>query len=133
MAAARVRIARQRGRLKGWRPLPIGRDIAVVAVEVLGIVRHEPDKLGMRVAVAGRTLEAIRARGELAAESALRKRAVLDPDGAFVVESRGSIHSGVAESDDPLTWPWQTLTFHVPMDRLPAIAGLATDDVYDGE
>lgn len=28
-----------------------------------------------------------------------------------------------------LTWPWRTYTFHVPQERLPAIAGLATDDV----
>jgi hypothetical protein len=128
-AAARSRIARQKGRLRGWRPLPVGPDVAVVALEVLGHVRDEPEQLGLRVAVAGRTPEAIERGGEAAAAVALRKRAVLGPDDPFAVESRGPLRGGDEPGDDPLTWPWRTLTFHVPLARLPAIAGLATDEV----
>lgn len=133
-AAARARIAARKGRLRGWRPLPVGGDIAVVALEVLGDVRGMPGQVGLRVAVAGRGAEAIEREGERAAELALRKRAVLGPDDPFVVESRGRLRPGTAEnardSDDLLAWPWRTLTFHVPGARLPAIAGLATDAVY---
>lgn len=129
--AARERIATQKGKLHGWRPLRIGDDVAVVALEVLGDVRGEPETIGMRVVVAGRTSDAIESRGEAATTVALRKRAVLDPDEPLVVERHGPLHepeSG-ARGDDPLTWPWRALTFHVPAARLPAIAGLASDAV----
>ena len=97
--------------------------------------------------MAGRTPEAIDREGERAAEAALRKRAVLGPSDPFVVEGCGRLRGaesasradGEAEprgdnepgtpSDDALTWPWRTLTFHVPLERLPAIAGLTTDAV----
>ncbi len=36
---------------------------------------------------------------------------------------------GDESGDDPLMWPWRALTVHVPLARLPAIAGLATDSV----
>jgi len=132
IAAARTRIAAQRGRLTGWRPLRIADDVAVTAVEVLGDVRTEPDQLGLRVAVAGRTVQAVERGGERAADAALRRRAVLGPDDPFVVQGRGPVHEVDAETvgDDPLTWPWRTLTFHVSQDRLPAIAGLATNAVF---
>jgi len=128
-AAAQARIAGQQGRLKGWRPLPIGDDVAIMALEVLGHVRAEPGQVGLRVVVAGRTPEAIDRDGEGAAAVALRKRAVLGPDDLFEVESRGPLYGGEEPTDDPLTWPWRAFTFHVPLDRLPAIAGLATDEV----
>ncbi len=129
-AAARARIARQKGRLRGWRPFPVGPDVAVMALEVLGHVRDEPERLGLRVAVAGRTPEAIARGAEAAAAMALRKRAVLGPDDPFTVENRGPLRGGDEPAgDDPLTWPWRTLTFHVSLARLPAIAGLATDEV----
>ncbi len=92
-AAARERIARQKGRLTGWRPLLMADDVAVTAVEVLGDVRGELT-LGLRVAVAGRGAEALDRDGERAAEAALRRRAVLGPDDPFVVERRGSLHEG---------------------------------------
>ena len=133
-ALARARIAARKGRLKGWRPLPLGRDVAVVALEVLGDVRGEPGRIGLRVAVAGRDAAGLEREAEYAAEAALRKRAVLGPDDPFVVESRGALQSGTGEaagaSDDMLGWPWRTLTFHVSSARLPAIAGLASDAVY---
>lgn len=134
-AAARARIARQQGRLTGWRPLPVGADVAVMALEVLGHVRAAPEQLGLRVAIAGRTAATIDRDGEGAAAMALRKRAVLGPDDPFTVESRsplrGGDEPGDEPGDDPLTWPWRTFTFHVPLARLPAIAGLATDAVHD--
>jgi hypothetical protein len=133
IAAARARIARQKGRLRGWRPLPVGPDVAVMALEVLGHVRDEPESLGMRVAIAGRTPEALDDGAEAAASLALRKRAVLGPDDPFVVESRGARRGGDEPGDDPLTWPWRTFTFHVPLARLPAIAGLATDEVMSSQ
>src|SRR5579864_2685678 len=129
LATARARIARQKGRLRGWRPLPIGDDVAIMALEVLGHARAEPGQVGLRVAVAGRRPEAIDRAGEGAAATALRKRAVLGPDDRFVIESRGPLRGGEEPTDDPLTWPWRAFTFHVPLDRLPAIAGLATDEV----
>lgn len=128
-AEARARIAGQKGRLRGWRPLPVGHDVAVMALEVLGNVRDEPGWLGLRVAVAGRTPEAIDHEAEQAAALILRKRAVLGPDDSFVVERRGPLRGGEEPDDDPLTWPWRALTFYVPIERLPAIAGLATDAV----
>ena len=133
-AVARARIAARKGRLKGWRPLPVGGDVAVVALEVLGDVRGEPGQIGLRVAVAGRDAAALERDGERAAEVALRKRAILGPDDPFVVESRCALRPGTGvptgERDDILRWPWYTLTFHVPGTRLPAIAGLATDAVF---
>ncbi len=136
--AARERIARQKGRLTGWRPLLITTDVAVTALEVLGDVRGEP-AVGLRVVVAGRSAEALDRDGERAADAALRRRAVLGPADPFVVERRGPLHEGEAghgrpdDGDDPLRWPWRALTFHVPADRLPAIAGLATDAVRGEE
>lgn len=136
-ARARERIARQRGRLTGWRPLRVTDDVAVTAVEVLGEVRGEP-ALGLRAAVAGRNAATLDRDGERAADVALRRRAVLGPDDPFVVERRGPIHAGAASAsagddgeDDSLAWPWRTLTFHVPIERLPVIAGLATDAVRE--
>ncbi len=129
--AARERIARQKGRLTGWRPLRMTDEVAVTAVEVLGEVRGEP-ALGVRVAVAARNAEALDRDGERAAEGALRRRAVLGPDDPFVVERRGPLHEGDGGGDDPLLWPWRALTFHAPLARLPAIAGLATDSVRGG-
>ena len=132
--AARERIARQKGRLTCWRPLRITTNVAVTALEVLGDVRGEP-AVGLRVMVAGRSVEALDRDGERAADAALRRRAVLGSGDPFVVERRGPLHEGEAgaegdsDGDDPLRWPWRTLTFHVPKDRLPAIAGLATDAV----
>lgn len=133
-ALARARIAARKGRLSGWRPLPVGHDVAVTALEVLGDVRGEPGQIGLRVAVAGRDVATLERDGERAAELALRKRAVLGSDDPFVVESRGALRPGAGEhagvSDDMLSWPWRTFTFHVPGARLPAIAGLATDAVF---
>jgi hypothetical protein len=131
-AAARERIARQKGRLTGWRPLHITNDVAVTALEVLGDVRGEP-AIGLRVVVAGRSGEALDRDGERAADAALRRRAVLGPTDSFVVERRGPLHEGDGGSgDDPLRWSWRALTFHAPADHLPAIAGLATDAVRGG-
>ena len=154
IAAARERIARQRGRLTGWRPLRVSDDVAVIALEVLGDVRAEPGQIGMRVVVAGRTPEAVERDGVRGAETALRRRAVLGPDDPLVVERHGPIHDegqtptlvgpihteGDGEGggtmsradalDDLLTWPWRTLAFHVPAAYLPAIAGLTTDRVH---
>jgi len=126
--AARERIARQKGRLTGWRPLMMADDVAVTAVEVLGEVRGET-ALGLRVAVAGRDSAALDREDERAAEAALRRRAVLGPDDPFVVERRDPLRDGDGSGDDPLLWPWRALTFHAPLARLPAIAGLATDSV----
>lgn len=128
VTAARARIAAQKGRLRGWRPFAVG-DVVIVALEVLGHVRDVPGQLGLRVAVAGRTAGAIDRDAESAAAVALRKRAVLGPADPFTVERRGPLRGGETPTDDPLTWPWRALTFHVPIDRLPAIAGLATDEV----
>lgn len=136
LGAARARIARGKGRLAGWRPLRIG-DVAVVALEVLGDVRSRPNQIGMRVVVAGQDAAALEQRGEGVAETALRQRAVLGPDDALTVEAYGPIHRPDGEADttaapdDLLTWPWQTLTFHVPLEYLPAIAGLVSDAVHD--
>ncbi len=135
LKAARARIARGKGRLAGWRPLHVG-DAAVLALEVLGDVRAHPAYVGMRVVVAGRDAAVLEQRGDAATENALRRRAVLGPDDALVVEGRGPIHTpdvGVDEAvvrDDVLTWPWRTLTFHVPVEYLPAIAGLVSDAVH---
>ena len=128
-AGARERIAAQRGELRGWRPLTMG-DVAVVALQVLGVVRGAPGLLGLRVIVAGATPEALNQRGLAAAERALRRRAVLAEDDAFVVEHLGALHEGSGDAgDDPLMWPWLAAVIHVPERRLPAIAGLATDTV----
>jgi len=132
--AARARIARGKGRLAGWRTLQTG-EAAVLALEVLGDVRAHPDEIGMRVVVAGRDAAALEKLGRGVAEDALRRRAVLGPDDVLVVEAYGPIHTpegGVDEAevrDDVLRWPWRTLTFHVPVAYLPAIAGLVSDAV----
>ncbi len=125
---ARARIAAQRGELRGWRPLTIG-DVAITALQVLGMVRNVPGEVGLRVVVAGRTSEAIVQRGAQAAETLLRRRSVLGADDPFSVEYTGELHTGDGQSNDPLAWPWTTLIVHVPARQLPAIAGLATDTV----
>ncbi len=93
IAAARERIARQRGRLTGWRPLRVSDDVAVIALEVLGDVRDAPGQIGMRVVVAGRTSEAVERDGVRGAETALRRRAVLGPDDPLVVERHSPLHA----------------------------------------
>lgn len=128
LAMARARIAVQRGELHGWRPLTFG-DVAVVAVQVLGMARGEPDTVGLRVVVAGRTTQAIEQQGATVAEIALRRRSVLAPDDAFSLVHTGEGHEGDGTSDEPLHWPWVALVIHVPQRQLPAIAGLATDTV----
>ena len=128
LAAVRARIAAQRGELRGWRPLTVG-DIAVTAVQVLGMARDADGAVGIRVVVAGRSAEAIAARGAEVAERLLRRRAVLGPDDPFRVEYTGEGHEGDGQSPDPLVWPWTTLVLHVPERQLPAIAGLATNTV----
>jgi hypothetical protein len=125
---ARMRIAAQRGELRGWRPLKVG-DVAVTALQVLGMVRTEPHTVGLRVVVAGRTPEAIAQRGAATAETLLRRRAVLAPEDPLIIVSTGDGHPGDGASDDPLRWPWTWLVIHVPERQLPAIAGLATDTV----
>jgi hypothetical protein len=125
---ARARIAAQRGELHGWRPLSVG-DVAVTALQVLGMVRSEPQTVGLRVVVAGRTPEAIAREGATVVEMLLRRRAVLAPEDAFSIISTGEDHPGDGTSNDPLRWPWTWLVIHVPERRLPAIAGLATDTV----
>lgn len=128
IAAARARIAAQRGELRGWRPLVFG-DMAVVAVQVLGMVRNDPETVGLRVIVAGRTPHLIAERGAVVVERALRRRAVLAEHDVFVVVHHGEQHGGDGESDDALRWPWAPLVVHVPLRQLPAIAGLATNTV----
>jgi len=128
LAAARARIAAQRGELRGWRPLTVG-EVAVTAVQVLGMARGAHGTVGIRVILAGRTKEAIGERGAAVAEHLLRRRAVLGPDDPFVVEHRGDIHDGDGDSENPLIWPWTTLVIHAPERQLPAIAGLATNEV----
>ena len=129
LAAARQRIAAQRGELRGWRPLTIV-DVAVVALQVLGMARAVPDTVGLRVVVAGATPEALDRRGLAVAERALRRRAVLADEDEFAVEHVGALHEGNGEpGDDPLAWPWMPIVIHVPERQLPAIAGLATDTV----
>jgi hypothetical protein len=125
---ARMRIAAQRGELRGWRPLKVG-DVAVTALQVLGMVRTEPHMVGLRVVVAGRTPDAIVQRGAAVAETLLRRRAVLAPEDPLIIVSTGEGHSGEGTSDDPLRWPWTWLVIHVAERQLPAIAGLATDTV----
>lgn len=129
-AEARRRIAAQRGELRGWRPLTLG-DVAVVALQVLGMARGEPGMIGLRVVVAAATPEILDRQGLPAAERALRRRAVLAEQDAFVVEHTGSVREGRAGAapDDPLAWPWLPIVIHVPERQLPAIAGLATDTV----
>ncbi|MGH2411573.1 MAG: hypothetical protein ACRDGS_14580 [Chloroflexota bacterium] len=131
LAAARARIAAQRGELRGWRPLIVG-DVAVTAVQVLGMARDAHGSVGIRVMLAGRTKEAIDTHGIAVAEQLLRRRAVLGPDDPFVVEHRGEVHEGDGESANPLVWPWTTLVVHAPERQLPAIAGLATNEVPIG-
>jgi hypothetical protein len=128
MVWARERIAAQRGRLHGWRPILHG-DVAVVALEVLGAVRGDPELLGLRVMVAGRTPEAIDARGSAEAERMLRARAVLAPEDPFLLVRSTEQHPGDGTQAGPVHCPWTALIVHVPMRRLPAIAGLATDVV----
>lgn len=128
MTSARSRIAAQRGELRGWRPLAMG-DVAVVALQVLGMARDDPGSVGLRAVVAGRTGAAIEQHGRAVAERILRKRSVLGPDDPFVVEHTGDLHEGNGESEDPIDWPWVGLVLHVPERQLPAIAGLATDTV----
>jgi hypothetical protein len=128
MAWARERIAAQRGRLNGWRPIIQG-DVAVVALEVLGAARGDPDLLGLRVAVAGKTPRALAERGIAETERMLRARAVLAPEDAFHIVHSGEEHAGDGAQTNPLHWPWVALVVHVPMRRLPAIAGLATNEV----
>jgi len=132
MSIARQRIAMQRGELRGWRPLTIG-DVAVVAVQVIGMSREESGTLGMRVVVAGRSADALALRGHEAAEQALRRRSVLGEGDPFHVEHTGELHEGLGEpGDDPLSWPWVALVVHVPERQLPAIAGLTSDTVPAG-
>jgi hypothetical protein len=128
IAAARARIAAQRGELRGWRPLTVG-DVAVTAVQVLGMARGLQGMVGIRVVVAGRTNEAVSLRGPEVAEHLLRRRAVLGTDDLFVIESVGEHHPGDGEAADPLAWPWTTLVIHVAERQLPAIAGLVSDAV----
>jgi hypothetical protein len=128
IAAARSRIAAHRGELRGWRPLSVG-DVAVTAVQVLGMVRGVPGAIGIRVVLAGRTDEVIERRGAQVAERLLRRRAVLGPDDPFIIESVGEVRPGDGATADPLMWPWTTLVLHVPERQLPAIAGLVSDTV----
>jgi hypothetical protein len=128
IAEARERIAAQRGELRGWRPLVIG-EVAVTALQVLGMVRGEPGTVGIRAVVAARDEAALAARGLEVAERLLRARAVLAPEDTFAVESVGQWHDGDGASASFLAWPWRWLVFHVPERQLPAIAGLATDAV----
>ena len=129
MSIARERIAAQRGELRGWHPLTIG-EVAVVAVQVIGMSREDSGALGVRVVVAGRSAEAIDAQGPAAAEQALRRRSVLAEGDPFRVEQTGELHEGTWEpGDDPLAWPWVALVVHVPERQLPAIAGLTSDTV----
>lgn len=132
MEAARARVAAQQGELRGWRPLVHG-DVAVVALQVLGTARGEEQTLGLRAVVAGRSDAAIASHGDAALESALRKRAVLVDDDQLVIVHRGEPHGGSPLLDDPLAWPWQAVVIHVPIRRLPAIAGLAADAVPTGQ
>src|SRR6185437_10832869 len=97
LAAARDRIAAQLGELRGWRPLTVG-DVAVTAVQVLGMARGAHGSVGIRVILAGRTAEALGERGAAVAEHLLRRRAVLGPDDPFVVEHMGEVHDGDGES-----------------------------------
>jgi hypothetical protein len=128
LAAARARIAAHRGELRGWRPLTVG-DVAVNAVQVLGMARGVQGTVGIRVVVAGRSGDAVSLRGPQVAERLLRRRSVLGEDDTFVVESIGALHPGDGEAEDPLIWPWTTLVIHVPERQLPAIAGLVSDTV----
>jgi hypothetical protein len=128
IAAARARIAAHRGELRGWRPLTVG-DVAVNAVQVLGMARGVRGMVGIRVVVAGRSDEAVSVRGPQVAERLLRRRSVLGEDDPFVVESIGTPQPGNGEAEDPLIWPWTTLVIHVPEQQLPAIAGLVSDTV----
>ena len=125
---ARARIAAQRGELRGWRPLVIG-DVAVTALQVLGMARDEPETVGLRVVLAGRTRDAIEQHGTAVVEQALQRRSVLREEDALRVVHTGDGHDGDGGSEDPLDWPWITLVIHVPVRQLPAIAGLATDTV----
>jgi len=130
-ASARARIGAQQGRLRGWRPLAMGADVAVVAVQVLGMAAHDPLSVGLRVMVAARDAGSFAAQGLAAAEAALRKRGVLGPDDPFELVHQGQLTSMAAQPtpDDPLSWPYVPLTIHVAVRQLPAIAGLATDAV----
>jgi hypothetical protein len=128
IAEARDRIAAQRGELRGWRPLVVG-EVAVTALQVLGMVRGESGMVGMRAVVAARGAEAFAAHGLEVAERLLRARAVLREDDPFEVESVGEWHEGDGTAASYLAWPWRWLVFHVPERQLPAIAGLASDIV----
>jgi hypothetical protein len=128
LTAARARIAAHRGELRGWRPLTVG-DVAVNAVQVLGMARGVQGMVGIRVVIAGCSAEAVSVRGPRVAEHLLRRRSVLGEDDPFIVESIGALHPGDGEAEDPLIWPWITLVIHVPERQLPAIAGLVSDIV----
>lgn len=128
MTWARERIAAQRGRLRGWRPIVNG-DVAVVALEVLGVAQGDADMLGLQVIVAGRTQQAIDTLGTAEAERMLRARSVLGPEDPFAVVRRGEVRTGDANGENPAHWPWIGLVVHVPVRRLPEIAGLASDAV----
>lgn len=128
MEEARSRIGAQRGELRGWRPLTVG-DVAVTAVQVLGMVRSEQGNVGMRAVVAARSEEAFARAGLAVAERLLRARSVLGPDDPFSVESLGEWHARDGATTNALAWPWRWLVIHVPERQLPAIAGLATDAV----
>jgi hypothetical protein len=127
MNRARERIAAQKGRLTGWRPMILG-NTAIVALQVLGMARGG-GAIGLNVVVAGRSDAAIDAHGLKAAEVALRKRAVLADADRFDVVRESEIHAGDGQSNDPIRWPWRTIVVHVPERQLPSIAGLATDTV----
>lgn len=125
---ARSTIADRRGELRGWRPLVVG-DIAVTALQVLGMARGAQGIVGMRAVVAARSEETFASRGCAVAERLLRARAVLEDDESLEIESLGPWHPGDVTATGFLAWQWRWLVFHVPERRLPAIAGLATDTV----
>lgn len=131
MQEARARVAARRGELHGWRPLTRG-DVTIVALQVLGVAQGEDQVLGLRVVVAARTVEAMERHGKQTLEWALRKRAVIGDDDTLHIVHQGDVHAGARPSDNLLDWPWRPIVIHVPMHRLPAIAGLVTDEVPTG-
>ena len=131
-AAARERIAAQRGILRGWRPLHIGEGVAVVAAQVLGMASGLPGTVGLRLMVAARDPVLLEAFGNAAVAQALRKRGILADDDDFSVVNVGELVSSASpvQDDDLLTWPFAPVVVHVPVHRLPAIAGLTTNQVH---